>query len=459
MTPDEIEHWLDANDITWVRTEGLTVDGMVIGKHLHRSTFLAALPGGNNISEIAFGLDLGGTPYLTWWPDWRRDALGDLVQRPDPSTLRVVDNRPGVASVFVDHTELDGTPLPICPRALLRTMIQRVESCGYSIRAAFELEGMLFREPMLAARARGFSNLTPMAVAAPVGYSIANSSEQAPFFDAVLPRLERLGIEIEGWHDEAAPGQFELNFVATDALGAADAIVRSKQVMRETAAELGCSVTFMAKPSTEYGNGLHVHHSLLDIDSGRPVLFAGPGELSALGRRWLAGIVASTPAATSILAPTINSYRRIVAWAAAPTTATWAEDNKTTAVRILTRSATSTRIEHRLAAGDAQPHLVLAAILAGGLVGLTDDVALPAPLAVSGWGLPESGWPHLPTSIMTAADVLRDDGRFTASLGEDFVSHWIETRKWEWLMFNTDGGDASAGSVTDWERRRYFELI
>lgn len=453
----EVAGWLKANEITWIRTEGVTIDGLMIGKHLHRSRFLESLPTGNPISEIAYGMDLGGTPYFAWWPSWRRDALGDFIQRPDLSTLRVLPGRSGVAGVLVDHCSLDGTPLPVCPRSLLRSVVDRIATHGFSVKAAFEIEGILFTESVEAARRKGFRDLTPMSHPKAIGYSLYNSHQQVAFFDALFPRLEALGIAVEGWHDEAAPGQFEINLVPASAVAAADAVLRAKQAMREVALDLGCSVTFMAKPIDGYGTGLHVHHSLQKLDSDSPALLDDSGQMSELMRHWLGGIVATMPAATSVLTPSVNSFRRMVGWAAAPTTATWAEDNKSTGVRVLTRSAASARIEQRVAGGDANPYLVLATVLAGGLAGLEARIEPPEPLAVAGWGLPE-GWPHLPTTIMGAAELLAGDETLRRQLGDEFVEHWVESRKWEWLMFHTTGGDATATAVTDWELQRGFEL-
>jgi glutamine synthetase len=453
----DVAAWLDANRITWVRTDGSTLDGMVAGKHVHRSKFVDTLPDGVAISEILFGMDLAGSPYFSWWPDWRRDALGDVVQRPDVSTLAVLPGRTGVASVIVEHHALDGSLLPVCSRGTLHALIDKVAAAGYSVTAAFELEGMLFTDPLTTARRQHFRRLTPMAHPAAFGYSNYNSAHSAPYLDELATRLLALGLPVEGWHDEAAPGQFEVNFAPLAGLAAADAIMRAKQVARELALERGCSVTFMAKPTEFYGNGLHVHHSLRTVDGDRPVFTDADGAMSAVMQSWLAGIVATMPGATSLLSPTINSFRRMIDWAAVPTTATWAEDNKTTGVRVLTRSPGSARIEHRGGAGDANPYLVLAAVLAGGLAGLAEPIELPPAHTVSGWGLPD-GWPHLPASIIPASEALAADVRLRAQVGDAFVDHWVETRKWEWLMFHTTGGDASATAVTDWELDRSFEL-
>jgi glutamine synthetase len=175
-------------------------------------------------------------------------------------------------------------------------------------------------------------------------------------------------------------------------------------------------------------------------------------------RHWIGGLLATMPAATSVLSPTVNSYRRLVGWAAAPTTATWGEDNKSTAVRVLTRSAAASRIEHRLAAGDANVYLVLAVVLAGGLAGLRHRIEPPPEFPYAGWGLPE-GFPHLPASITKAADAFEADVHLREELGDTFVDFWTNTRRWEWLMFHTTGGDAGAEAVTDWELKRYFEIM
>lgn len=462
-TPEQAAAWLDDHEIRWIRTEGVTIDGLMIGKHFHRDKFVGSLPAGTAISEIAYGMDLGGTPYLTWWPTWRRDALGDFVQRPDLDTLVALPGRPGVAGVLVDHHDLDGAALPVCPRALLRSVVARLAGHGYTAKAAFEIEGMVFTESVDTARRRGFRGLTPMSHPAPLGYSIYNSRQQAAFTDEVVGRLEAVGVGVEGWHDEAAPGQFEINLLPAGIVTAADHVVRTKQIMREVALDLGCAVTFMAKPHDGYGNGLHVHHSLRTIAGDEPVCWAPDGlaraaDLPPVLAHWVAGIVATMPAATSIFAPSINSYRRLVGWAAAPTTATWAEDNKSTGIRMLSRSPNAARIEQRAASGDANPYLVLAAVLAGGLVGIEQELPLGEPLRVAGWGLPADGWPHLPRSITRAADLLAADPHLRTVLGDEFVEHWVESRRWEWLMFHTTGGDPTATGVTDWELARSFEL-
>ncbi|MBK5287803.1 MAG: glutamine synthetase [Acidimicrobiia bacterium] len=448
--------WLDEHDIRWVKTESSSLDGLVVGKHIGRAKFAKTLPLGNAITELVLGYDLGGTPYLAWWDDWRADALGDIHQRPDLTTLVVAPDRPRTANVICDFVTANDEPLPSCSRGVLRTVLEQLAARGFAAKAAFEIEAMLFTDSLATARRRHFRGLTPMSTDVAIGYLHHNSRQQLAYIDDVLLRLEALGIPVEGWHDEAAPAQFEINVDPADPLTACDHVVRAKQVMREVAMEQGHVVTFMAKPSAEYGNGLHVHHSL--TRDGEPVFYAPDGRMSETTSHWIGGLMAHAAAATSFLCPMINSYRRMVGFAAVPTVASWGEDNKSAALRVLSIEPKAARVENRVAGGDANPYLVLAATLASGIAGLDAEAPLPAPLAVSGWGLPPQGYPHLPNSITRAADTLEADTGLAAVLGADFVRYWINTRRWEWLMFHTTGGDPTAETVTEWELDRYFEL-
>jgi glutamine synthetase len=452
----EVPAWLDQHDIRWVKTESVSLDGLVIGKHIGREKFAKALPLGNAITELVLGYDFGGTPYLAWWDEWRADALGDIHQQPDLRTLVVAPDRPRTANVLCDLVQPDGTPLPSCPRGVLRHVLAELATRGFAAKAAFEIEAFVFTDSVAAARRRHFTGLTPMGTDLPIGYLHHNSRQQLRYVDEVLTRVEGLGIAVEGWHDEAAPGQFEINLDPTDPLTACDSVVRVKQVMREVALDHGHVVTFMAKPSAEYGNGLHVHHSL--TRDGAPVFYAPDGAMSDTMQHWIGGLMRSSAALTSFACPTINSYRRMVGFAAAPTVASWGEDNKSAAIRVLSIAPKAARIEYRVAGGDANPYLVLASVLAAGLAGLDAATEPPPPIAVSGWGLPKQGWPHLPDSITRAADALEADPALAAVIGEPFTRFWLNTRRWEWLMFHTTGGDPMATKVTPWELDRYFEL-
>jgi len=458
MTPEDLGGWLDAHQITTVRTEGASLDGLVLGKHLSRDKFERSLPLGPALSDLVFAWDIGGSPQLGWWADFRQPALGDVHQRPDLTTMVASPNRPGMADVIVDHVTIAGDPLPVCPRVVLRGVVDRLAARGLTARCACELEFMVFREPYESARRSRYRTLTPMGTPLPIGYTTHNAHYLTEFMDEVVRRLDGLGIAWEAWSDEAAPGQVELNFEPADPLATADRVLRTKQAIKEVAIDRGASATFMAKPTAEYGNGMHIHHSLARDGASAFFDASRDDHRSTDMRHWIGGLVATMPAAVSILAPTVNSYRRMVGFAAAPTTPTWCEENKSTGLRVISRSEKLARIEHRVASADVNVYLALAVILAGGIAGLDGDIEPPDEYTGLAWGEPP-GSAGLPASISAAADELERDKLLTAVLGESFVDYWLHNRRWEWLMFHTGGGDAGAADVTEWELNRYFELV
>jgi glutamine synthetase len=437
---------------TMVRIEGTAIDGPLLGKHVSPAKFEGCLPEGVCLADFVLAMDLAGTPQLGWWGDWRQPALGDMYLRPDLSTGVNVPDAPGVMSFLGNFTHVDGTPLPVCPRSLLQRQQDRLADLGYAAKTAFEIEFFIVEESIDQARAQKFKGLTPFGGAGhKMAYLTQRSPEFLPILRAATNRLEAMDIPWEAFNDEAAPGQFELNLAPADPVTTADRTVRAKRAIRDAAHEHGRAVTFMARPFPVYGSGLHVHLSLWR--DGEPAFAAGE-----VIRHWIGGCIATAAGATSIYTPTINSFRRQVDFNAVPTTPTWGEDNKGAAFRTITRSGSLARVEHRVASADANPYLVLAAVLAGGLAGLEERIEPPPPVTHLPWGLPDS-YERLPTSITAAAEALASDERLRKGLGDAFVDHWVEGRRWEWLMFHTSGGDPDAPTVTDWELERYFEWV
>lgn len=444
------------DSIKIVRTEGVVPDGVVIGKYVSRDKFERSLPLGPALADFAFAYDLAGTPQLGWWADWRQPFLGDVLQRPDLDTL--IEVRPGVASCIVDFVGVDGTPLPVCPRSVLKSVVARLATNGFTAKASCEIEGMAFAESYTDAKAKGYKDLTPLGISQPLAYTTHDAYRMRPLLDEVVRRLDSMGIAWEAWSAEAAPGQFEINLPPADPIAAADNAVRVRAVFREVAVDLGMSVTFMAKPRDAYGSGTHIHHSLLQNGAASFYDATSSDGRTPVMRHWIGGLIATMPAAHSFLTPTINSYRRMVGFAAAPLVVSWGEENKSTALRVISRSEKLARVEHRLGAADLNPYLGLAAILSGGIVGIEQGLEPPEELRALAWGMPDR-FPHLPVTITGAADALEGDKVFADVMGPVMVEHWIHTRRWEWMMFHTTGGDPEAQDVTDWELNRYFELI
>lgn len=458
MDEPTIEEWMDRHHVEVVRTHATNLDGLAIGKYVKRSKFLASLPNGHAISDIALAMDMTGNPHLSFWHDFRAGTFGDVLLRPDLNTIITDGTDPDLGHCLCDFTDAQGNETSLCPRTLLRQISERIMAQGYLVKAAFELEFFVFHNTFEVARERDYQNLDPVTASKKSNiYLLRNAHRVKPFMDEVLRRLNWQKFEWESWSDEGGVGQVELNFSPTDPVSAADMVVRAKQLIHEVAVDRGMSVTFMASLGPGYGNGLHAHHSLTNL-AGDPV-FLDNGARSPLMQHWLAGITKTMPAATAFLCPTFNAYRRLTDFTSPPVTATWGEENKSVGLRTISRTPATARLEHRLPSGDANPYLVLAVILAGGLAGEQHQLPVPEEMRRIGWGTPEGDAPRLPTSMMSAIKALEADPYLNEYLGEDVVSYWVNTRKLEWLSFHEECGDTQKRGTTQWEFERYFELI
>ncbi len=454
-----LESWLDRHHVDTVRTQVTTLDGASLGKYCNRNKFLKTLPEGHGISDLALAMDLAGTPHMTFWHPFRRHALGDIAVKPDLDTLISDGTDPNLGHVICDFTQVDGTPINLCPRTLLKNIVAEIFDLGYTVKATCELEFFLFQNSFEEASRKKYQGLTPVGASKLQNiYYLRNAYHAKTFMDEVTKRLDWYGISWEGWNDEAGVGQIELNLSPADPLRIADDVMRVKNVLYEVAVDLDMSVTFMAHPMPGYSSGMHVHHSLLQ--NGKPAFYDStqPDNRSQLLRNWIGGIIKTMPGAVSYLCPTINSYRRLKEFSAPPLTATWGEENKSTALRLVSRTPKSTRIEHRLGAADLNPYLGIAVILAGGLAGVNNKIEPPDEFKFIGWGLPDS-IKRLPLTITRAAEALRQDELLREVLGADVVDYWLKTRQLEWFAFHTEGGDPDSDKPCSWEYQRYFAIV
>ncbi|MBO6556222.1 MAG: hypothetical protein JJ934_14495 [Pseudomonadales bacterium] len=457
MDEPTLEEWMDRHHVEVVRTHATGLDGHAVGKYLRRSKFLKSLPKGHAIADMSLAGDYTGQPHLTIWHEMRSGQFGDILLKPDIDTI-ISDGTDGdLGHVICEFTSVDGDPLSLCPRTLLRRVTNEIGELGYDVKASFELEFFVYRDSFENARRKGYKNLTPLTASRGSNiYLLRNAHNVKPFMDEVLKRLSWQKFEWESWSDEGGVSQVEINFSPTDPVRASDLIVRARQIIYEVAVDLEMSVCFMPQMKAGFGSGLHIHHSLVEKD-GTPAFFADGGR-SALMNDWIAGIVTTMAGSVSLLCPTINSYRRMQEFRAPPVTATWGEENKSAGLRIISRAANLARIEHRLPGGDANPYLVLATILAGGLAGHRHQLPLRPELKTVGWGLPDDV-PKLPRTLLSAADALAEDNHLVDILGQDFVEYWIDSRKFEWLTYHSECGDTENKGTTDWELQRYFELM
>jgi glutamine synthetase len=434
-----------------VKVAIVDVDGILRGKYLHKEKFFGAVDGGFGFCNVVFGWDSSDLCYddsirYTGWHTGYPDALA----RVDLATFRRVPWDDGVPFFLADFEDEAGAPLAICPRRLLKTVLGRAATHGYSAKVGMEFEWFNFKETPASLAEKGGTNPTPLSPGM-FGYSVLRMSQNLPFFNALMDELGAFGVPIEGLHTETGPGVFEAAVLYSDALEAADRAVLFKSGAREIGHRFGIMPSFMAKWSDKLpGCSGHTHLSLWKDGANLFHDDSAPKTPSPTLQSFIAGILVALPEILPLFAPTVNSYKRLVDGFWAPTKPTWGVDNRTVAVRFIPGSAKSTRIELRVPGSDVNPYLAVAGALAAGLWGVEQKLTLKdAP--VSGSAYAESGTPRLPRNLHEAAE------RFAASklardlFGAAFVDHFAATREWEWRRFQD--------AVTDWELRRYFEII
>jgi glutamine synthetase len=442
---------LEKSPSSKVKVAVTDIDGVLRGKYIHRTKLESALESGFGFCNVVFGWDAADICYdnarYTGWHTGYPDALVRL----DLDTYREVPwdgNVPFLLGEFVDG---NGDGLGICPRQLLRRVIARLEDAGFSAKAAFEYEFFHFRETPGELAERGHLRPHPITPGM-FGYSLLRLNQNREYVNALFDDLAGFGVPLEGLHTETGPGVMEAAILYSDALEAADRAVLFKASAKEIAHRFGIMPSFMAKWRADLpGCSGHIHQSLWN-DAGKKSAFYDSGVANRMSRlfdHYIAGQLHCLPEILPMYAPTINSYKRLVEGAWAPTRANWGIDNRTTALRAIPGSKKSTRLETRVNGSDSNPYLALAAALASGLYGLERKLELPA--AVSGNGYEDREAPTLPKTLQEATDRFQHSDIARTLFGDEFVEHFAGTRHWEWRQFSR--------AVSDWELARYFEII
>jgi len=384
-----------------------------------------------------------------------RLAETDLILRPDPSTWALLPwEREGphrTARLICDILTPEGEPFAADPRGVLRRALQAAAQRGLTYCAAAEMEFFLFREPERAAS-------IPLHPQDQVSYFDLGPDAGTLTREEIVQHLAALGVDVASSHHEVAPGQHEIDLAAAPALQAADWIMTTKFVARAVARRRGLRATFMPKPlKGAAGSGLHLHQSLLRTADGSNALWdpADPYRLSPLARQFLAGQLAHARALCAVLAPTVNSYKRLGTGYEAPVHICWAHLNRAALIRVpqLGRRAPQMAVlELRCADPSGNPYLALAAMLQAGLDGIEQGLEPPPPaeeVLLSGGGAPARTVEVLPASLGEALEELAWDPVVRGALGEPVYERLMQAREQEW--------EAYCQEVTPWELARYFD--
>ena len=358
--------------------------------------------------------------------------------------------------MLCDFVGLDGEPLPICPRGILKRMVARLAEHGLTARVAPEIEFSVFEEPIQQARAQGYRELTPLGGESRVTYLLSRSQDLAEFMDAATRRLDALGIDWESWISETAGGQVEINLAPTDPLSCADGVARAKLALREVAADLGRTVTFMGLVDEHLGASMHVN---LSLRRGRGERAGGSGR----GRRRRAADAAvdRRPAGDDagrdvVLQPERElvsppgrdrraadhghvGARQQVGGAADRRPRPGVDEDRAPGAGDRLQPVPGPRGDPRRRADRDRGRARAAGAVSGDGLGPADGRGAPA-AGVDHGGGGRAGAPTRASASCSAAEG---------------VDYWLGSRRWEWIAFHRNGGDPDA--VSDFELRRYFE--
>jgi glutamine synthetase len=431
------------------------IDGILRGKIISLDKFKSVAEKGFGFCDVIFGWDAGDNAYdnagITGWHTGYPDAQAKI----DLSTERKIPWENGLPFFLADFDVPGSAAAAVCPRSLLKNIIQQAKAKGFSpvFSQEFEWFNFIRQDNARPDEGRGIVLPPPSITEGMFGYSLLRASHRSDYFHALFDQLTAFGIPIEGLHTETGPGVYEAAIMYSDALEAADRAVLFKSGVKEIAHRHGFMASFMAKwNETLPGCSGHVHQSLWDAGKEKNLFYdaAQPNNISTLMQSYLAGQLYCLPHILPMYAPTINSYKRLVEGAWAPTTITWGIDNRTTALRALPQGATSCRLETRVVGSDCNPYLAIAACLASGLYGIEKNMTLQQP-ETKGNGYTDLRFGKLPANLFEATKAMKLGEVANTLFGETFVQHFCGTREWEWRQH--------AKAVTDWELKRYFEII
>ncbi|MEP4377472.1 MAG: glutamine synthetase [Alphaproteobacteria bacterium] len=432
---------------------GLTdIDGLMRGKYMHREKFLTALDSGFGFCDVVLGWDINDQLYdnshYTGWHTGFPDAPVRII----PETGRQI---PFEDDCWMFLCEFADPASEICPRGVLGRVLEKAAGMGFGVSAGFEYEFFVFAETPASAAAKDYRDMVPVA-SGNTGYSLLRQSTLSPLYTDIFSSMAAMGIGLEGIHEEMGAGVIEAAIQADGALVAADKASLFKTYTKALIQNRELVATFMAKWSLdEAGQSGHLHLSLSSGDRDASPFHdpAAENAISDTMRHFIGGQQARMAELTAMVAPTVNSYRRLIPGMWAPTDATWGIDNRTCAIRALPGTPKSHRIEYRVPGADANPYLVAAAAIASGLHGIEQRIAPTEPQTGNAYDRTHPESLRLPSSLADAGKRFADSEMAREWFGDVFVDHFAASRDWEARQLPMEPTIGKA------EMDRYFELI
>ncbi|MEM9059332.1 MAG: glutamine synthetase family protein [Pseudomonadota bacterium] len=437
---EELVAWLRDNAVEEVECVTPDFAGIGRGKVMPAGKFME-FPSVYLPTSLFFLTITGGYPDLENFRSYDTDA--DLWLRPDLSTTRAV---PWASdrSVQVIHDVCDrqGTLIPFAPRSVLRRVLALYEQRGWRPVVAPELEFYLTKP-----------NTDPdYPIEPPVGrsgrvgaksqaYSIAAVDEYDSVIEHIYDYAAAQGLEIDTIIQEAGAAQLEINLLHGDPLVLADQVFIFKRTIREAALRCGCYATFMAKPMEgQPGSAMHIHQSVVSLETGDNIFSDASGAATDAFRHFIGGQQKYFGAATPLVAPYVNSYRRLVPRLTAPINLDWGRDNRTTGLRVPISQPDARRVENRVVGADANPYLAIAACLATGLLGIREQIEPRDEVQSDSYDRPR----ELPYGMLEAIEEYRACDPLREVVGRRFSDLYAAVKYQEYAEF--------MNVISPWER-------
>jgi glutamine synthetase len=334
----------------------------------------------------------------------------------------------------------------------LKRVIAKAADMGLELFSGFEYEFFVFNETAQSVREKNYQNMQPMAPAE-FGYSVIRNSVGSDTYQNLLNLSETMDFSIEGLHEETGPGVLEAALVYSEALQSADKASLFKTFTKVALQKENKIATFMARWSPDYpGQSGHIHISIKDKNG--KALFHDDSQVDGVSevmKYFAAGQQQLMPELLAMIAPTVNSYRRLIPGFWAPTEASVGIDNRTCAIRLIPGSEKSQRLEFRIAAADANPYIILAAAIASGLWGIENKAKIEALVKGNAYDQQFPEHLKLPSTLWDAAQRFKASTIAREFFGDEFVDHFAASREWEEREYRKH--------ISQWELERYFEII
>jgi len=447
----ELIDYMESSGFSHAKLAWTDHDGILRGKYVRKDKLYSALKSGLGFCNVVVGWDCNdevypesaGVKYTGW-----HTAFPDMPMKLDVTSARVIPFEEGVPIILCEAEDQG-----ICPRGILKKTLAKADAMGFSLKAGFEFEFFMFDETPQSIREKNYQNLNNM-TPGNFCYSVLRNSSHCELYEMITEMCEIMDLPVESIHTEFGPGVVEVALGAAEAGEAADRAALFKTFMKVLAQRNDMMATFMAKWADDVaGQSGHIHISMQDKKTGKGVFFdeSKPETMSDNMRHFIAGQQLLMPQVIAMVAQTVNAFSRLVPGAWAPTSPHWGIENRTCAIRALKGSEKSQRIEYRIAAADTNPYLALSAAIATGLYGVEHKLEPKSPITGNAYEEPVPEDIRLPTTLWDAAQNFKNSKIARELFGDTFVDHFAATREWEERQYRS--------AITDWELKRYFEII